>query len=162
MSFYFKNKSRSRRLVLPEEQGPGPLDVLLAVALDAGLEDEGVDVEVVVRGDGAVLTAAAGVLHHHRHGQGDTAEVIWKTKLKIRHKRCEMHNFCSDAHDYAAQRIKELFLHNRVLSENEMKWGEIGFLFSENTLNLMLMPENDAALCLGRWAPFNVAASHCV
>lgn len=76
MSFYFKNKSRSRRLVLPEEQGPGPLDVPLAVALDAGLEDEGVDVEVVVRGDGAVLTAAAGVLHHHRHGQGDTAEVI--------------------------------------------------------------------------------------
>lgn len=69
-------------LVLPEEQGPGPLDVLLAVALDAGLEDEGVGVEVVVRGDGAVLTAAAGVLHHHWHRQGDTAEVLWKDTIK--------------------------------------------------------------------------------
>lgn len=67
-------------LILPEEEGPGPLDIPLTVALHAGLEDEGVSVEVVVRGDGAVLTAAAGVLHHHRHRQGDTAEVLWGTR----------------------------------------------------------------------------------
>ena len=63
-------------MVPPEEEGPGPLDISLAVALDAGLEDEGVGVEVVVRGDGAVLAAAAGVLHHHGHRQGDAAEVL--------------------------------------------------------------------------------------
>lgn len=62
--------------LLPEEERARPLDVALAVALDAGLEDEGVGVEVVVRGDGAVLAAAAGVLHHHRHGQGDAAKVL--------------------------------------------------------------------------------------
>lgn len=72
---------------LPEEQGPGPLDVPLAVALDAGLEDEGVGVEVVLRGDGAILAAAAGVLHHHRHRQGDAAEILWRTQqtLRLRH-----------------------------------------------------------------------------
>lgn len=73
--------------ILPEEQGPGPLDVPLAVALDAGLEDEGVGVEVVLRGDGAILAAAAGVLHHHRHRQGDAAEILWRTQqtLRLRH-----------------------------------------------------------------------------
>lgn len=63
-------------LIPPEEERPWPLDIPLAVALDTGLEDEGVGVEVVVRGDGAVLAAAAGVLHHHRHRQGDTAQVL--------------------------------------------------------------------------------------
>lgn len=63
-------------VVLPEEQRARPLDVPLAVALDAGLEDERVGVEVVVRGDGAVLAAAAGVLHHHGHGQRDAAEIL--------------------------------------------------------------------------------------
>lgn len=62
--------------ILPEEEGPGPLDIPLAVALHTGLEDERVGVEVVVWGDRAVLTAAAGVLHHHRHREGDTAEVL--------------------------------------------------------------------------------------
>lgn len=61
---------------IPKEERARPLDVPLAVALDAGFEDEGVGVEVVVRGDGAVLAAAAGVLHHHRHGQGDAAKVL--------------------------------------------------------------------------------------
>ena len=65
-------------LVLPEKEGPRPLDIPLTVALDAGLKDEGVGVEVVVRGDRAVLAATAGVLHHHRHWQGDTAEVLWR------------------------------------------------------------------------------------
>lgn len=64
--------------ILPEEEGPGPLHVPLAVALHAGFEYEGVGVEVVVGGDGAVLTAAAGVLHHHRHRQGDAAQVLWR------------------------------------------------------------------------------------
>lgn len=60
----------------PEEERAGPLNVPLAVALDAGLEDEGVGVEVIVRGDRAVLAAAAGVLHHNRHRQGDAAKVL--------------------------------------------------------------------------------------
>lgn len=66
--------------LLPEEERARPLDVPLAVALDAGLEDEGVGVEVVVRGDRAVLAAAAGVLHHHRHRQGDAAKVLWTVR----------------------------------------------------------------------------------
>lgn len=61
---------------IPKEERTRPLDVPLAVALDAGFEDEGVGVEVVVRGDRAVFAAAAGVLHHHRHGQGDAAKVL--------------------------------------------------------------------------------------
>lgn len=60
----------------PEEERAGPLDVPLAVALDAGLEDEGVGVEVIVRGDRAVLAAAAGVFHHNRHRQRDAAKVL--------------------------------------------------------------------------------------
>lgn len=63
-------------IIQPEEEGPGPLHIPLAVALDAGLKDEGVGVEVVVRGDGAILTAAAGVLHHNRHWQRDAAKVL--------------------------------------------------------------------------------------
>lgn len=63
--------------LLPEEEWTRPLDVPLTVALDAGFEDEGVGVEVVVRGDGAILAAAAGVLHHHGHWQGDAAKVLW-------------------------------------------------------------------------------------
>lgn len=62
--------------ILPKEQGAGPLDVFLAVALDAGFEDEGVCVEFVVRGDGAVLAAAACVLHNHWHWQRDAPEVL--------------------------------------------------------------------------------------
>lgn len=69
------NRSRVP-LILPEEEGPRPLDIPLTVALDAGFEDEGVGIEVIVRGDGAVLTAAAGVLHHHWHRQRNTAEVL--------------------------------------------------------------------------------------
>lgn len=51
----------------PEEERPGPLDIPFTVALDAGLKDEGIGVEIVVRGDGAVLAAAAGILHHNRY-----------------------------------------------------------------------------------------------
>lgn len=71
-----KTNKNSVQLAAPEKERSRSLDVLLAVALDAGLEDEGVAVEVVVRGDGAVLAAAAGVLHHHRHRQGDAAKVL--------------------------------------------------------------------------------------
>ena len=49
---YQKKKKKAPpqlQLALPEEEGPWPLDILLAVTLDAGLEDEGVGVEVVVR-----------------------------------------------------------------------------------------------------------------
>ena len=62
-------------------------DIAFAVTLGAGLEDERVDVELVVGGDRAVLAAAAGVLHHHRHGQGDAAEVLcWE------HRRAQLHS----------------------------------------------------------------------
>lgn len=63
-------------VLLPEEERSGPLDIPLAVALDAGLEDERVGAQVVVGGDGAVLAAAAGVLHDHRHGERDAAEIL--------------------------------------------------------------------------------------
>lgn len=63
-------------IILPEEERSGPLDIPLAVALDAGLEDERVGVEIVVGGDGAVLAAAAGVLHNNRHRQRDAAEIL--------------------------------------------------------------------------------------
>lgn len=62
--------------ILPEEQRSGTLDILLAVAFEAGLEDERVGVEIVVGGDGAVLAAAAGVLHNNRHWQRDAAEIL--------------------------------------------------------------------------------------
>ena len=65
-----------RGLCSPEEERPGPFDLSLTVALDAGLEAEGVGGELVVGGDGAVLTAAAGVLDNHGHGQRDAAQVL--------------------------------------------------------------------------------------
>lgn len=69
--------------MLPEEQGAGCFDIPITVTLSAGLEAEGVGVEVVLRGDGAVLTAAAGVLHHHRHWQGDAAQVLWRAQRRV-------------------------------------------------------------------------------
>lgn len=109
--------------LLPEEEGPGPLDIPLAVALDAGLEDEGVGVEVVVRGDGAVLAAAARVLHHHRHRQGDAAEVLWRTqcmqgKLKpFAHARCvicALIVWCIVAQREANQEVGAVFFSSQI------------------------------------------------
>lgn len=64
------------KVIPPEEERSGPLDIPLAVALEAGLEDERVGVEIVVGGDGAVLAAAAGVLHNNRHWQRDAAQIF--------------------------------------------------------------------------------------
>lgn len=66
--------------MLPEEQGAGCFDIPITVTLSAGLEAEGVGVEVVLRGDGAVLAAAAGVFHHHRHWQRDAAQVLLRAQ----------------------------------------------------------------------------------
>lgn len=69
------------KVIPPEEERSGPLDIPLAVALEAGLEDERVGVEIVVGGDGAVLAAAAGVLHNNRHWQRDAAQIFWRTQI---------------------------------------------------------------------------------
>lgn len=57
-------------------------DFSLAIALGAGLEEEGVGVQLVVRGDRAILATAARVLHHHRDGKRDAAQVFWHTETE--------------------------------------------------------------------------------
>lgn len=60
----------------PEEERSCAFDLPLTVALEAGLEAEGVGSELVVGGDRTVLAAAAGVLHHHRDGQRDATQIL--------------------------------------------------------------------------------------
>lgn len=61
-----------------------PFDLSLTKALGAGLEDEGVGAQLVVWRDGAIFTAAARILNHHRNREGDTAHIFWQNIAGIK------------------------------------------------------------------------------
>lgn len=150
-------KQVSAPLILPEEEWPRPLDIPLAVALDARLEDEGVSVEVVVRGDRAVLTAAACVLHHHRHWQGYTAEVLWRTQHA---HTCNnlIHGFVAST-DADQIKKQELFFPNK--ERKSFQEGEISKSADRLPFQRRHKEKSDytPSSCLGRRALSDVSGS---